>query len=96
MSPAEFERLVEAVIPVSGRTSLTLTETPATVEDLLHLLERALVIGNRRGAPLAEIHAPLADLPQCASSFWHVPIEDSSRDGVVRLVFERHALPNAA
>jgi hypothetical protein len=96
MSPSEFERLVEAVIPVAGRTSLTLTETPATVDDLLSLLERALVIGNRRGAPLHEIHAPLADLPDCASTFWHVPIEDSSREGVVRLVFERQELPTAA
>ena len=96
MSPAQFERLVEALIPRAGRASLTLTEWPASAGELLRLLERAVVIGNRRGAPLAEIHAPLVDFPDCASSFWHVPIEDSSREGVVRLVFERIALPTAA
>jgi hypothetical protein len=96
MSPSEFERLVEAVIPVAGRSSLTLTETPANLDDLIRLLECAIVVGNRRGAPLHEIHAPLADLPNCALSFWHVPIEDSSREGVVRLVFERKELPTAA
>lgn len=96
MTAADVETLLEAAIPSFGRTTLTLAQTPGDATELLRLLERALVLGNRRGAPLAEIHAPLADLPQCASSFWHVPIEDSSRDGVVRLVFERHALPNAA
>ena len=54
------------------------------------------MLGNRRGAPLAEIQAPLEAFPDLAGAFWHVPIEDSSREGVVRLSFERPELPTAA
>lgn len=96
MSLSELERLLEKLIPGEGRKTLTLTETPADGDQLVRLLERAVVVGNRRGAPLVEIHAPIADYPDCPSSFWHVPIEDSSREGVVRLAFERVALPDAA
>lgn len=96
LSPPEFDRLVEAAIPVSGRSIVTLTETPATVGELFRMLERAIIVGNRRGAPLVEIHAPLVSFPDCAGLFWHVPVEDSSRDGVVRLVFERSVLQTAA
>jgi hypothetical protein len=96
MSLSEFDRLIEALIPRSGRASVTLTETPESLDQLMRLLERAVVIGNRRGAPLAEIHAPLAEFPYCAPSFFHVPIEDSSAEGVVRLVFERLEMPHAA
>jgi len=96
MTTVEFERLVEAVIPVSGRTSLTLTETPSNVGELMRLLERAVVVGNRRGAPLIEIQAPFAELPDCSDRFFHVPIADSSRDGVVRLTFERAEMHAAA
>ncbi len=53
-------------------------------------------VGNRRGAPLAEIQAPLAAFPDLAGAFWHIPIEDSNRDGLVRLSFERPELPYAA
>ena len=81
---------------MSGRTTLTLTETPENVDELMRLLERAVIVGNRRGAPLAEIHAPFADYPTLAPCYWHVPIEDSSRDGVVRLSFERPEMPAAA
>jgi hypothetical protein len=96
MSISDFERLLETLIPRDGRTTLTLTETPASADELVRLLERAIVVGNRRGAPLVEIHAPLAEYPDMPSSFWHVPIEDSSREGVVRLAFEKMALSDAA
>jgi hypothetical protein len=96
MSIADFERLLDTLIRHDGRSTLTLTETPASADELLRLLERAVVVGNRRGAPLVEIHAPLAQYPHAPSSYWHVPVEDSSREGVVRLAFERTALPDAA
>ena len=96
MTISDFERLLEKLIPQDGRTTQTLTEAPASSAELGRLLERALVVGNRRGAPLVEIHAPISDYPDCPSSFWHVPIEDSTREGVVRLAFERTALPEAA
>ena len=96
MTHADVDNLLEAAIPSFGRATLTLGETPANARELLRLFERALVVGNRRGAPLAEIQAPLASFPDLAGAFWHVPIEDSSRDGVVRLSFERPELPHAA
>ena len=96
MSLSELERLLEKLIPGDGRKMITLTETPADGGELVRLLERAVVVVNRRGAPLVVIHAPLAEFPDCPSSFWHVPIEDSSREGVVRLAFERVVLPDAA
>lgn len=96
MSPLEVERLLEAAIPAAGRTTLTLTETPSSVDELIRLLERAMVVGNRRGAPLAKIHAPFSEYPSLAASYWHVPIEDSSSEGVVRLSFEKPELPHAA
>lgn len=96
MTISDFERLLEKLIPRDGRTTLTLTEAPTDGAELGRLLERALVVGNRRGAPLVEIHAPISAYPDYPSSFWHVPIEDSSREGVVRLAFEKAALPDAA
>ena len=96
MTLADVDTLLEAAIPSFGRTTLTLAEAPGDAGDLLRLFERALILGNRRGAPLAEIHAPLAAFPDLAGAFWHVPIEDSSREGVVRLSFERPDLPHAA
>ena len=96
MTPADVDKLLEAAIPSFGRTTLTLAEAPTDARELLRLFERALVLGNRRGAPLAEIQVPLASFPDLAGAFWHIPIEDSSRDGVVRLSFERPELPHAA
>ncbi|MDE2362198.1 MAG: hypothetical protein KGM42_05925 [Hyphomicrobiales bacterium] len=96
MSLSDFERLLEKLIPGDGRKTLTLTEAPADLDEMVRLLERAVAVGNRRGAPLVEIFAPLADFPHCPSAFFHVPIEDSTREGVVRLVFEKTALSTAA
>ena len=96
MSMTDFERLLEKLLRPQGRTLVTLTEAPADSDELLRLLERAMTVGNRRGAPLSEIHAPLVVFPDSPLTFWHVPIEDSSREGVVRLVFEKAALSDAA
>lgn len=96
MTLAEVDTLLEAAIPSFGRTTLTLAKAPGDARELVRLFERALVLGNRRGAPLAEIQAPLGVFPELAGAFWHVPVEDSGRDGVVRLSFERPDLSNAA
>lgn len=96
MTPADFDTLLEAAIPSFGRTTLTIAQAPGDARALMMLFERALVLGNRRGAPLAEIQAPLETFPELAGAFWHVPVEDSSRDGVVRLSFERPELDTAA
>lgn len=89
MSISDFERLLEALIPANGRATLTLTEAPDRDDDLIRLLERAIATGNRRGAPLTRIDLPVDAFETLGTRFWHVPIEDSSRCGVVRLVFER-------
>ena len=47
MSISDFERLLETLIRRDGRTTLTLTETPESADELLRLLERAVVVGNR-------------------------------------------------
>jgi len=96
MTPADVDTLLEAAIPSFGRTTLTLAKAPEDAGGLLRLFERALIVGNRCGAPLAEIQVPLSAFPDLAPAFWHVPIEDSSRDGVIRLSFERPDLSNAA
>ena len=89
MSMSEFERLLAALIPGrSGRTAITLTEPPADESSLLRLFDQALIAGNGRAAPLSSINAPLCLYPNIGDAFWHVPIADSSAEGVVRLVFE--------
>ncbi|MFV0280405.1 MAG: hypothetical protein ACK5JM_06555 [Rhodoblastus sp.] len=96
MTQADVYNLLEAAIPSFGRTTLTLAETPADTQALLRLLDRALAVGNRRGAPLVEIQAPLAVFPDLAGVYWHVPIEDSGNEGVVRLSFARPEMHDAA
>jgi hypothetical protein len=88
MSMSEFERLLAALIPGRGRTAITLTEPPEDEPALLRLFDQALATGNNRQAPLANIHAPLNLYPNLGNMFWHVPIEDSSSEGVVRLMFD--------
>ncbi|MFO1116369.1 MAG: hypothetical protein U1E28_11835 [Beijerinckiaceae bacterium] len=87
MSLSEFEGLLAAAMPIRHRTAITLTELPADETSLFGLLDRAIVAGNRHNAPLAEVHAPVELYRTLATSYWHVPIEDSGREGVVRLVF---------
>jgi hypothetical protein len=88
VSISEFEQLLEAMLPKQGRAMLTLTEAPLERADMLRLLERSIVIGNRRGAPLSEIHLPVEQYHGLSDRFWHVPVEDSTNEGVIRLVFE--------
>ena len=59
------------------------------------LSELAILITAQHWSQPVEwaIHAPIAEFPDCPSTYFHVPIEDSSREGVVRLAFEKVALP---
>jgi len=88
MSPSQFEGLLAATMPILNRTAITLTELPDDEGNLFGLLDRAIVAGNRHNAPLAEVHAPIARYRTLSTSYWHVPIEDSGAEGVVRLVFQ--------
>ena len=95
MPMPEFERLLAALIPGRGRTAVTLTEPPEDEASLMRLFDKALVVGNGCAAPLAAIDAPLGLYPNLGNLFWHVPIEDSGADGVVRLVFDAPGLKAA-
>ena len=84
----EFEKMLHAVLPATGKTSLTLTDIPTQEDLLMQMLETALVTGNRSASRLTEIHLPMRNYPHMASQFWHVPVEDSGSCDVLRLVFE--------
>jgi hypothetical protein len=68
----EFEQMLRAVLPATGKTSLTITDIPEQEDQLMQMLETALVNGNR----------------WMPNHFWHVPVEDSGASDVLRLVFE--------
>ena len=53
----------------------------------MRLFDRAVAAGNESDTPLAAIDAPMSLYPGLGDMFWHVPIEDSGAEGVVRLVF---------
>jgi hypothetical protein len=88
MMMPEFEQMLQAVLPAIGKTSLTLTDIPAREDQLMEMLETALISGNKAASRLTEIHLPLKNFPAMASQFWHVPVEDSGTSDVLRLVFE--------
>jgi hypothetical protein len=88
MSMTDFERMLSAVLPATGRTSLTLTDVPRGDDRLTQLLEKAIVLGNRTSSRLTEIYLPMREYPGMGTSFWHVPVQDSGSQDVLRLVFE--------
>ena len=45
-------------------------------------------VAHGRAAPLTAIQAPMSLYPNLGDLFWHVPVEDSGNNGVVRLVFD--------
>ena len=84
----EFEQMLKAVLPATGKTSLTITDIPSQEDQLMEMLETALVNSNKACTRLTEIYLPMKSFPQMASQFWHVPVEDSGTSDVLRLVFE--------
>jgi hypothetical protein len=88
LSMPEFEQMLHAVLPSLGKTSLTLTEFPRREDDLVSLLERAVVSGRLSKTHLTEIHLPMQLYPDMEATFAHVPIVDSGDADVVRLFFE--------
>ena len=87
MSMTDFEKMLCAVLPATGKTSLTLTDVPQGDDSLTLILEKAIALGNRTHSRLTEIYLPMRDYPGMGTSFWHVPVQDTSQD-VLRLVFE--------
>ena len=88
LSMPEFEQMLHAVLPSAGKTSLTLTEFPRREDELVELLEKAVVSGRLSKTHLTEIHLPMQLYPDMEASFAQVPIVDSGKADVVRLFFE--------
>ena len=88
MSMTNFERMLAAVLPATGKTSLTLTDMPRGDDSLTQILEKAIVLGNRTSSRRTEIYLPMREFPSMGASFWHVPVQDSGSQDVLRLVFE--------
>jgi hypothetical protein len=88
MSMTDFERMLAAVLPARGRTSLTLTDVPSSDDGLMQILEKAIAFGNRSATRLTEIYLPMSEFPSMGASFWHVPVQDTGSRDVLRLVFE--------
>lgn len=85
MSISEFENLLAAVLPARGPVSVTLTDLPSD-DDLLELLDRAIVAGEHHGAPLVEVHAPRDRYALLEGGWRQASVKDSP--DVVRLVFD--------
>ena len=88
MAPANFEHLFDKTFALADNTILTVTEVPDCEEQLLKLLERAMLRGFDNHARLTHIHLPMERFPFMDSKFWHVPIEDCGETQVLRFFFE--------
>ncbi|MCC3245272.1 hypothetical protein LG047_08045 [Methylocystis sp. WRRC1] len=88
MAATNFEQFFEKAFPLDSGATLTVTEVPDCEEELLRLLERAMLRGFDNHARLTEIHLPMERFPFMDSKFWHVPIEDCGKAQVLRFFFE--------
>ncbi|HEY8160925.1 MAG: hypothetical protein ACR650_16890 [Methylocystis sp.] len=88
MAPANYEQLFEKTFPIADNVILTVTEVPEREEELIKLLERAMLGGFDNHARLTEIHLPMERFPFIESKFWHVPVEDCGKAQVLRFFFE--------
>jgi hypothetical protein len=89
MAPVNYEQAFDKTLPLTEKTSLTVTPVPEGEEELLKLLDRAMLKGFADHVRLTEIHLPLARFPSLDSKFWHIPIEDCGEAQVLRFFFER-------
>jgi hypothetical protein len=89
MALPEVQQVFDKSTELSNRTMLTVTEVPKCEDELLKLLERAMVGGFLNHAPLTEIHLPMEKFPHIESKFWHVPVEDCGESQVLRFFFAK-------
>jgi hypothetical protein len=87
MAPAQIDHYFEKAFLLANNTVLTV-EAPDCEEELLKLLESAMLRGFDNHARLTEIHLPMERFPSMDSKFWHVPIEDCGKAQVLRFFFE--------
>jgi hypothetical protein len=88
MAMASFEQLFDKTFPLANNRMLTVTEVPEREEELIALLERAMLRGFDNHTRLTQIHLPMERFPFMDSKFWHVPIEDCGKAQVLRFFFE--------
>ncbi len=88
MATADFEQLFDKTSLIAENMILTVTEVPERQEELIQLLERAMLRGFDNHARLTEIHLPMERFPFIDSKFWHVPVEDCGKAQVLRFFFE--------
>jgi hypothetical protein len=89
MSPAKFEQLFDKTFVIANNTMLTVTEAPEREDELIALLEHAMLRGFDNHARLTEIHLPFERFPFMDSKFWHIPVEDCGKEQVLRFFFEQ-------
>lgn len=89
MATARFEQLFDKTFPIANNLILTVTEVPECEEELIKLLERAMLRGFDNHARLTQIQLPMERFPFMDSKFWHVPIEDCGKAPVLRFFFEQ-------
>jgi hypothetical protein len=88
MAPMNDEQAFDKSLPLTNKKTLTVTSVPEKQDDLLKLLERAMLRGFANHVRLTEIHLPMGRFPSMDSKFWHVPIEDCGDAQVMRFFFE--------
>jgi hypothetical protein len=88
MATATLEQYFDKVVPLPNNTLLTVTAAPEREDELLKILDGAMLRGFDARAPLTAIHLPLERFPFMASKYWHVPVEDCGDAPVLRLFFE--------
>ncbi len=88
MAATNLERLFDKAVALDDNTILTVTEVPEREEELLQLLERAMLRGFHMHTRLTAIHLPMERFPFMDSKFWHVPVEDCGDAQVLRFFFE--------
>ena len=88
MASVNFEQIFDRALPIANNVMLTVTQAPEREQDLLEMLERAMMRGMRERAQLTQIHVPFERFPFMDLKFWHIPVEDSGDTGVLRFFFE--------
>jgi len=93
MAAASFEKVFDRSLKIANNVRLTVTEAPEHEAELLGLLERAMMRGQRDQTQLMQIQLSFERYPFMDSKFWHIPVEDSGDAHVLRFFF---STPQAA
>ncbi len=88
IAPTNMDRLFDKAVALDDKTILAVVEAPDCTEELLKLMERAILRGFDNHTRLTEIHLPMERFPFMESKFWHVPVEDCGDAQVLRFFFE--------